>query len=214
MLPKEQIPQIKQQLIAQLENTNLPNKEEIKKNIEAMNENQLEEFLIQNKLIKSSKKDSDPNNTEETQPQCIFCSIVSGKAQSYKIDENKNSIAVLEINPISKAHALITPKEHFSSAEKIPKNAFSLAKRIAKKIKTKFKPKNVIISSSNLFGHEIINVLPVYKNETLNSQRHREKPEELEKIQKILEKKKRVKIIKKPKTEKIEKEIWLPKRIP
>jgi histidine triad (HIT) family protein len=215
MLPKKQIPQIKQQLIAQLENTNLPNKEEIKKNIEAMNENQLEEFLIQNKLIKNPEEDISQNKTDDAQDQqCIFCSIVSGKAQSYKIDENKNSIAVLEINPISKAHALIIPKEHLSSAEKIPKNAFSLAKKIAKKIKTKFKPKNVIISSSNLFGHEIINVLPVYKNETLNSQRHREKPEELEKIQKVLEKKKRAKIIKKPETEKIEKEIWLPKRIP
>jgi histidine triad (HIT) family protein len=215
MLPKKQIPQIKQQLIAQLENTNLPNKEEIKKNIEAMNENQLEEFLIQNKLIKNPEEDISQNKTDDAQDQqCIFCSIVSGKAQSYKIDENKNSIAVLEINPISKAHALIIPKEHLSSAEKIPKNAFSLAKKITKKIKTKFKPKNVIISSSNLFGHEIINVLPVYKNETLNSQRHREKPEELEKIQKVLEKKKRAKIIKKPETEKIEKEIWLPKRIP
>ena len=82
-------------------------------------------------------------------PKCIFCSILSESIPSYKIDENKDSIAILEINPVSKAHALIIPKEHISTSEKIPQTAFSLAKKIVKKIKTKFKPKDVSISSSN-----------------------------------------------------------------
>ena len=68
------------------------------------------------------------------------------------------------------------------------------------------------ILPSNLFGHEIINILPIYKNETLDSKRLQAKPEELEEIQKIISKEK--KIIKKPKTEKIKGKIWLPKRIP
>ena len=205
MLPEEQIENIKAQLFSQLEGTNLPNKEEIKENIKAMDSKQLEEFLKQNKLIKDQQQDP-------SQQQCIFCSIVSGDTQSYKIDENKDSIAVLEINPISKAHTIIIPKQHIPSSEKLPQAVFSLGKKIAKKIKTKLKPKDVVISSSNLFGHEIVNVLPVYENENINSERYQAKPEELQEIQKLLEKKPRA--IKKPRTKKIKEKLWLPKRIP
>ena len=105
MLPEDQIKNIKQQLFSQLEQSNLPNKEEIKKSISAMNPEQLEQFLIQNKLIKTDN-DSDQEGASSQEgaggnpSQCIFCSIVSEQIQSYKIDENKDSIAILEINPI------------------------------------------------------------------------------------------------------------------
>ncbi len=222
MLPKDQIENIKQQLISQLQASNLPNAEEIKKSILQMNPEQLEEFLIQNKLIKEDGTQSPGaggNSGQEGSPpnQCIFCSIVSGQMQSYKIDENKDSIAVLEINPISHGHSLVIPKEHISSSEKIPQTSFSLAKKIAKKIKTKFKPKDILISSSNLFGHEIINILPVYENETLGSERKQATKEELEKLQKLLEKKTKPKTARKPRRKEIKEKnhkIKLPKRIP
>ena len=204
MLPENQIPQIKQQLISQLEQSNISDKEQTKESIKAMNTKQLEDFLNKNNLINSQQSSQDQ--------QCIFCSIVSGDIESYKIDENKYSIAVLEINPISKAHIIIIPKQHLSSSEQIPQTVFSLAKKIAKKIKSKFKPKNIIISSSNLFGHEIINVLPVYENETLDSKRHQAKPEKLQELLKLLGKK--PKTIKKPKIKKIKEKLWLPRRVP
>jgi len=209
MLPSEQIPKIKEQLLEQIGHSNLPNKEELKKSIELMNPEQLEEFLVQNKLIKPEEE-----NSEEENQKCIFCSIVEGKIPTNKIDENKDSIAVLEINPISKGHSIILPKEHFSESSKIPQTAFSLAKKISKKMKTKFKVKNVLISSSNVFGHEIINVIPIYKNETLASPRSQAKPEELEQLKKLLEKKTKPKVIKKSQPKEIKEKLWLPKRIP
>lgn len=214
MLTQEQTEKIKKQLIQQIE-SNFPEdkKEYAKQQIKIMNDEQLEKFLKQNKLIKSSEEMGGRGDAVGTQPQqCIFCSIISEEVQSHKIDENKHAIAILEINPISKAHTLIIPKEHISSVEKIPQTVFSLARKIAKKIKTKFKPKDIIISSSNLFGHEIINILPVYKDETINSKRYQAKPEELEKLQKIFGKKTRM--IRKPKRKKLEEKLWLPKRIP
>jgi len=215
MLPENQIQNIKQQLLSQLEQSNIQNKEEIKQSVISMNAEQLEAFLKQNKLIKGDSSEQNSKTVTASSQQCIFCSIVSGEAQSYKIDENKDSIAVLEINPISKAHSLIIPKEHISSSEKIPQSAFSLSKKIAKKIKTKLKSKDVLISSTNLFGHEIINVLPIYKNETLASPRQQITPEELLKLKKLLEKKQRHKIAKLPKIKKVKEEkLWLPKRIP
>jgi len=208
MLPPEQISQIKKQIIQQID-SNFPEdkKEFAKQQIKSMNSKELEEFLEKNKLVK--------NQQASSQNQCIFCSIVSGDTQSYQIEENKEAIAVLEINPISEGHTIIIPKEHISSSDQLPKEIFSFAEDIAKKIKTKLKPKDVQISSSNIFGHEIINVLPVYKDETINSKREQAKPEELEQIQEILKKKLKKKIIKKPKIKKLKSEkLWLPKRIP
>jgi len=229
MLPEEQITQIKQQLIQQI-NSTFPDdkKESAKQQISSMNSKQLEEFLIKNNLVRAGGRFRETGSQPERAgsrvggpglqgqaPQCIFCSIISNKIPSYKIDENKDSIAILEINPISKAHTIIIPKEHISSSDKIPKTAFTLAKKIAKKIKTKFKPKDITIASTNLFGHEIINILPVYENETLESEKHQAKPEELEELKKSLEPKPKNKTIKPQKIKKLKpKKIWFPTRIP
>ena len=210
MLSEEQIKQTKEQVIAHIKSKFPEEKKQDSINqINSMNQQEFEEFLKQNKIT---------SNQENSQKiQCIFCSIISGNTPSYKIDENKESIAILEINPISKAHTLIIPKEHITTSGKIPKQAFSLAKKIAKKISNKLKPKEVKISSTNLFGHEIINILPIYKDETLESPRYKENEKELKELQKKLEKKSkpRVKKQKAIKIKKIsEKKLWLPKRIP
>ncbi len=43
---------------------------------------------------------------------CIFCKIVKGEMPSYKIYEDKKTIAFLDINPIAKGHILVIPKVH------------------------------------------------------------------------------------------------------
>ncbi len=49
--------------------------------------------------------------------------------QSYKLDENKSSLAVLEINPLSKGHSIVIPKKH-QAIEKAPSLAFSSANKM------------------------------------------------------------------------------------
>lgn len=214
MLPKDQIDNIKKQLISQIENSNLPNKEELKKSIILMNDEQLEQFLIQNKMMKAD--DSQSSQTSQSPPypqQCIFCSIIDQQIPSYILDENKDAIAVLELNPISKAHSIVIPKKHLASGDKIPASSFSLAKKISTKIKTKFKPKEISIYSANLFGHEVINILPIYKDENPTSQRTQASEEQLTNLQNTL--KTKPKAIRKSKPKKIkEAKMWLPRRIP
>lgn len=211
MISSEQTEQIKKQLLDQIGTKFPPDKREAaKQQILSMNEKELFEFLKENNMIKDGETPQIPS--EEN--QCIFCSIASGNVQSYKIDENKDSVAILELNPISKGHSIIIPIKHISASGQIPQTAFSLAKKISKKLKTKFKPKEVIIASSNLFGHVIINVLPIYTNETLKSEKHQAKEEDLLKLQNTLEKKKKLKIVKKQRTKEIKEKLWLPVRIP
>lgn len=203
MLSKEQLIEIKEKLLNQIEE-NFPEDKKIfaKQQVEAMNSHELEEFLRQNNLIK-----------EIENPQCVFCSIISSEIQSYKIDENKKALAVLEINPISKGHVIIIPKEHISSAEQIPEEALSLAKKISEKIKIALKPKKIILSVNETFEHIIINLIPVYKDETIKSERKKASEEELRKFQKELEEKKEIPKAEIKKTIKYE-GIRFPRRIP
>ena len=207
MLNEEQIQTIKKQLIEQIESSFPEDKKEsAKQQVEDMNEEELEAFLEKNKLEKQ----------QEENP-CVFCSIVSNKIPCYKLAENKKAIAVLEINPISKGHTLILPKEHFSGEEKIPNEVHTLAKKIAKKIKFKLKTKQVKLFFLEFMGHEAINILPIYKEEKENSPRKKAGEKELEELKKVLEERKRTKKIKPQKIEKMDRpkgKIWLPRRIP
>jgi hypothetical protein len=144
---------------------------------------------------------------ENQEQQCIFCSITEGKISSFKIGESQDSVAILEINPASKGHSLIIPRSHSSKPDK------KLAEQVIKKLK-KLKPKKIDIIPGNLQGHEILNVLPIYNQESL-SKREKASQESLkglqEKLNKVKEKKPR---LKKEKPIPLEKLPKAPKRIP
>jgi histidine triad (HIT) family protein len=210
MLSKEQETQIKQQILQQIDSSFPEDKKaEAKAQLEAMDSEQLEQFVQQNNAAQSNSNGAGAAGTS-TEQQCVFCAIISGDINSYKLEENASAVAILEINPISEGHTIIIPKKH---SEKIPASAQKLAEKVSKLLKTKLKPKDILISPAILFGHAIINVLPVYKDETLESEKHKASPDELEaSLKKILQEEK--KPIKKPKPKKIKEKLWLPKRIP
>ena len=43
---------------------------------------------------------------------CIFCAIAAGEIPSFKVYEDDVVLAYLDINPFSKGHVLVIPKEH------------------------------------------------------------------------------------------------------
>ena len=159
-LPLEQTEQIKQQIIQQIENTFPEDKKESAiQQIEEMNESELENFLAQNNLIKTS---------ENEEKQCIFCSIVSEKIPGYKISENDSALAVLEINPVSKGHTLIIPKVH---VQEISKKTQDFAEEVSIKLKEKLNAKSIQTEDSEMFGHKIVNIIPIYDNKTLETKK-------------------------------------------
>jgi histidine triad (HIT) family protein len=200
--------QVKRQLLNNIESHFPKEKAEIlKRQIMSMGDEQLEKFL------EKSNQSNQPN-------ECIFCSIASGNTESYKIGENDSSVAVLEINPISKGHVIIIPKEHLP-VDSLPSEIKNFAKEIAQKIKDKLEPKDVEIAGLDIGGHGVINLIPVYKDENLKSKRYKADKSELDEVSGILKesakeskKPEKKKVEKKPKPEKISQKSWLPKRIP
>ena len=173
----EQLQEIKKQLIEQI-NTTFPEerKTETISQIKSMNDEQLIEFLKQNNLIKTK----DQNSGQE---QCIFCSMVFGDMPTTKIDENEKAIAILELNPISEGHALVIPKNHITKQEDLDTETQELALKVKTKLEQTFNPKEVQLFSREVMGHQIINVLPIYNNETIDSPRTKKTPEQLKELQ-------------------------------
>lgn len=208
MVSLEQEQQIKKQLLEQINSTFPEDKKaEAKSQIESMTGEPFEEFLKQNNLIKSDGSGPDQ--------KCVFCSIVYGEIPSTKIGENEKAVAVLELNPISNSHAIIIPKEHISKEENLPQEAMILAKEIAEKIKEKYNPKDITFFNTTMFGHVVINILPIYTNETKDSPKKQSTPEELKQISDELSSSKKEEITEEKSQEEInEKNTWLPNRIP
>src|SRR3989344_1531065 len=95
------MPQLSEEQVAQ-----------VKKFVETFPEEEreakLEEILSQ--LVADEKK----------APQCPFCLMVEGKLKVQKVFEDKDFMAVLEINPANPGHTLVFPKVHLAGLNQIP----------------------------------------------------------------------------------------------
>ncbi|MBS3094375.1 HIT domain-containing protein [Candidatus Pacearchaeota archaeon] len=224
-LNEEQIKVIKEQLFQQIANFPEEKREETQEYIAGLNAQQLEEFLIKNNLLgpenfeSPSSVEGEPAQAQSSTQSCVFCNIVEGKIPSYKVGENETSLAVLELNPISRGHAIIIPKTHVSKNSDLPQKTFDFVKFMISKMQTILGTKEVRPFSTNIMGHELINLLPIYDNESPESPRKKATKEELEELQKVFteEKIKEPPKEEKPVVEQKKEDFskwWLPQRRP
>lgn len=68
---------------------------------------------------------------------CIFCKIATGEIPSRKIYEDSDLIAIMDLNPTSKGHSLIIPKEHCTNIYDIDEDIAAKVMKTAKKLATK-----------------------------------------------------------------------------
>lgn len=192
-ITKEQAQEIKKHLLKQLSNFPEDKQEQIKNQIKSMTTEQVENFIEQNKLTHLGG-------------QCIFCAIIANQTPSYKIAENENNIAILEINPLSKGHSLIVPKGHL---DELAQSTKDLAQEISQKLQEKFNPNEIKIKELKIMDHPIIEITPIYGDET---EKQQASEKELKHLQEEIMKSKEIKIEKKLETK--ETIPILPSRIP
>ena len=65
---------------------------------------------------------------------CIFCKIVAGEIPSYKVYEDENFLAFLDINPQTVGHVQVIPKKHYRWVWDIPNvgEYFEVVRKVAK----------------------------------------------------------------------------------
>jgi len=193
MLTEEQTKIIKEQILKQIENFPPDKKEQVRRYILSLNDEQLEEFVIKNKLIR----------TDDEKVPCTFCNIASKKIYSVPIYEDESYLAVLEINPLSKGHSLLIPKEHIAKKENLDKQARKTAEKLGKKMMKKLGAEKILLEEDDSLNHAIINIIPQYKNEKLE-RKQQATTEELAEISKKIGTIGRKNMIKREKSNKIE----------
>ncbi len=45
-------------------------------------------------------------------PDCLFCKIVAGEVPATRVREDERTIAFMDINPATRGHVLVIPREH------------------------------------------------------------------------------------------------------
>jgi len=123
----------------------------------------------------------------------IFSKIINGEIPSYKIAENENFYAFLDIFPMTKGHVLIVPKVEIDKIFDLPENHLAemmlFAKPIAKSIELSFPCNRCGISVIGLeVPHAHMHLIPINSADDLNFTREKLKlsTAEFQEIQQII----------------------------
>jgi histidine triad (HIT) family protein len=65
----------------------------------------------------------------KTDANCIFCKIVAGQMPCFKLLEDDNTLAIMDIYPANDGHCLILAKEHYPTLFDMSDEAFAAVSR-------------------------------------------------------------------------------------
>jgi len=125
----------------------------------------------------------------EKEKSCIFCDIIAGKAEAYKIYEDDLSVCILDIHPYTKGHCLVIAKRHVQWWHELTdeENAsiFKMAKIVANRMMDKFHPDFVFLyARGRRISHTHLFLIPTYNGDVLDRffnalEKFQESPQEL-----------------------------------
>lgn len=107
---------------------------------------------------------------------CIFCKIMNNEIPSYKLYEDENVLAFLDITQGTKGHTLIIPKNHIKNVydldEKTSMELFKVVPKIANALKKAFNPIGLNIVNNNdkplqSVFHFHLHLIPRYENDNM-----------------------------------------------
>lgn len=121
-------------------------------------------------------------------PDCIFCKIVKGTIPSYKIYEDKDTIAFLDINPATRGHCLVVPKNHAANLteadEKMMASAYTAVKKVGDLLIEKLQPDGMNVLQNNgaaagqVIPHLHVHLVPRYLDDGIKMPLPMKKAEE------------------------------------
>lgn len=106
---------------------------------------------------------------------CIFCKIAAGEIPSATLYEDEDFRVILDLNPASKGHALILPKEHYRNLFDLDDELASKALVLAKKMTIRLKEilgcdgYNIVQNNEESAGQTVfhfhMHMIPRYKGD-------------------------------------------------
>jgi histidine triad (HIT) family protein len=89
-------------------------------------------------------------------PNCVFCKIVKGEVPCFKIFEDAQTLAFMDISPVHEGHCLVIPKAHYPTVYEITPRAMAAtaqtAARVAKAVNQAVKSDGLNLIQANGAG--------------------------------------------------------------
>ena len=115
--------------------------------------------------------------TRPVRKGCIFCRIVAGDARSHPVWEDADTLAFLDLAPLSTGHVLVIPKPHWENLFETPAPALgavmATAKRVAHAIRATIAPPGIGVYQVNgraagqTVFHYHVHLIPRYEGISL-----------------------------------------------
>jgi len=158
--------------------------------------------MAEGEITEEDIRKMSPEQLAELQKQnCLFCHLSANKIPSKKVYEDDICFAILDINPGTKGHMLLLPKEHYMMLPQTPEAVIKHLAAVAKKLSRaalvalKAEGTNIFIANGAVAGqkapHVIIHIIPRYPDDHVTAFDLPEKeirPEDLANTQKIIAK--------------------------
>ena len=108
---------------------------------------------------------------------CLFCGIVAGDVPAQIVDSDEHTVAFMDINPATKGHALVVPREHTQDLMEVSDEDLArtnaAARRLARRMDEVLDPDGFNILKScrpaawQTIFHFHIHVIPRYDDDPL-----------------------------------------------
>ena len=108
---------------------------------------------------------------------CLFCGIVAGDVPAQIVDSDEHTVAFMDINPATRGHALVVPREHSQDLMDISDEDLSqtmaAARRLAARMDEVLEPAGFNILNScrpaawQTIFHYHLHVIPRYDDDPL-----------------------------------------------
>ena len=108
---------------------------------------------------------------------CLFCGIVAGDVPGQIVDSDEHTVAFMDINPATRGHALVIPREHSTDLMDISdedlEHTIIAARRLAKRMEETLEPDGFNILNScrpaawQTVFHFHVHVVPRFEDDPL-----------------------------------------------
>jgi histidine triad (HIT) family protein len=108
---------------------------------------------------------------------CIFCKIVAGELPAQKVDEDEHTISFMDINPWTRGHALVIPRDHTRNLYEAPEETLHrtavAAQRLALRMRDRLGCDGVNLLNAcepaawQTVFHYHVHVIPRYEDDPL-----------------------------------------------
>ena len=108
---------------------------------------------------------------------CLFCGIVAGNVPGQIVDSDEHTVAFMDINPATRGHALVVPREHSADLLEISdedlERTITAARRLARRMNEALDPDGFNILNScgsaawQTVFHFHLHVVPRYDDDPL-----------------------------------------------